>query len=295
MTLRTWLTAIRPKTLTASISPILVAGALAYRDGAFQPFLFLLILLCALSLQISVNLANDLFDGRSGVDQPDRLGPKRVLNEGLVSARELGYMLWGVSILAALLGLWIVVLSDWVLLLFGLLSLLAVFAYSGGPLPLASNALGEVTVFLFFGVLAVAGAYFALADRVSSEAIIFGCGVGTVSAAIMLVNNVRDIPTDLRAGKRTLAALLGVRASVYLYIALLLLGVVCATTALMSSADKWLLLCIVAVLLWRAVILGQAMQRASGREYNTMLAKTAAFLFIYSVCFSFIIVLGTLA
>jgi len=283
MTLTTWLTAIRPKTLPASISPILVGAALALRDGVFNPLLFLLVVLCALFLQISVNLANDLFDGISGVDQADRIGPKRVLNSGLVSERTLYFALFLCSGIAGALGVSIVLLSDWILLVFGGLSLLAVFAYSGGPFPLASHGLGELTVFLFFGLLAVAGSYFAFTGHLSADALVLGCGVGAISAAIMLVNNTRDITTDLRAGKRTLAARLGEHRSVQLYGALLLLGWLCSIAVLPLREQSWLLGLGLAALLWWLWTLTQAMRQAPTKAYNELLAKTALYLFIYSV------------
>ena len=178
-----WILALRPKTLPASISPILLGSALAYSEASFNVLVFIVALLCAVFLQIAVNLANDLFDAQSGVDGVQRLGPVRVAQSGLISHSKLRIALYSTVSIAALLGLLLCGLSSWWLLLFGLASLLGVFLYSGGPYPLASHGLGEVTVLIFFGWLAVMGSYFVQTNALS----VLALGYGSVRVHRLLI------------------------------------------------------------------------------------------------------------
>lgn len=277
-----WILALRPKTLPASISPILLGSALAYSEASFNVLVFIVALLCAVFLQIAVNLANDLFDAQSGVDGVQRLGPVRVAQSGLISHSKLRIALYSTVSIAALLGLLLCGLSSWWLLLFGLASLLGVFLYSGGPYPLASHGLGEVTVLIFFGWLAVMGSYFVQTNALSVLALGYGSVAGLMSAAIMLVNNLRDIPTDAPAGKRTLAVRLGEQRSRWLYKAALLTALM--LHFLLSWPLGWwaLLPALLIAPLLRHLLL--AINERTGRQLNKQLAQTALLLLLY--CFT---------
>jgi 1,4-dihydroxy-2-naphthoate octaprenyltransferase len=207
--LRIWTAAARLRTLPASIAPVLVGTALAGYVGTFRPLRFVAALVGAIFIQVGTNLSNDYSDARRGADTEDRLGPVRVTAGGLVPpARVLlaTYVSFAVAVLA---GAYLVVVAGWQLLLVGAASILAGVLYTGGPRPYGYEGLGEVFVFLFFGIVAVAGSFFVQVRHLSWEAFALAVPVGLLAAAILVVNNVRDIDTDRRAGKRTLAVRLG--------------------------------------------------------------------------------------
>jgi 1,4-dihydroxy-2-naphthoate octaprenyltransferase len=279
-----WLLAIRPKTLPASVSPILLGSALAFYEGAFDARVLILALSCALLLQIAVNFANDLFDGQAGIDSEARLGPLRVTHNGLISQKILARALALVSLAAIATGVTLAGLSDWSLLGFGILAILAMLAYSGGPWPLASHGLGELTVLFFFGWLAVGGTYYAHTLNFSWTVLGFGTVAGLISAAIMLVNNLRDIPTDAPAGKRTLAVRLGDKRSRQLYQTLLITALVLHLTVSLPMGP-WAALAVTACLPLMLSLLRRIQQR-HGAELNLQLAETAVLELVYCVAVS---------
>jgi len=239
-----WWLAIRPKTLLAAIGPVLLANALAAQQTGIKPVVFVLTLSCAILLQVAVNLANDLFDALSGVDDVQRRGPQRMVQSGKISAKAMRKALFLVMLSAMVCGLPLVYLGGWLFLLLGILSLLAALAYSAGPYPLASHGLGEVTVFIFFGLIAVMGSYYLQTQRFDGFVLPFASVCGLFSAAMMLVNNIRDRETDIRAGKYTLATKLGHNKSRQLYVLLLLLvGGVQLLVNLKMSVVQFLPLC----------------------------------------------------
>jgi 1,4-dihydroxy-2-naphthoate octaprenyltransferase len=219
--IRPWLLAIRPRTLPAAVAPVAVGSALALADGVWRPPAAMLALCVSLLLQIGVNLANDLFDGLRGVDGPDRRGPLRVTQAGLIPARRVRAAMVLSLAAAAAAGVGLAAMAGWPVLAAGVVAIAAALAYSGGPWPLASHGLGEVAVFLFFGPLAVAGTYFVQARRVPPDVLAASLPMGLLIAAILVVNNLRDIDSDRRAGKRTLAVRWGAGAARGLFFALL--------------------------------------------------------------------------
>ena len=211
-TARIWLMAARPRTLPAAVAPVLVGTALAATEDTFKALTFLAALLGALFIQVGTNLSNDYSDARRGADTEDRLGPVRVTAGGLVPPRQVlvaTYVAFGLAVLA---GSYLIATAGWELLLVGAASILAGVLYTGGPRPYGYEGLGEVFVFLFFGVVAVAGSYYAQVEQLEWEALVLAVPVGLLASAILVVNNVRDLETDRRAGKRTLAVRLGPRA-----------------------------------------------------------------------------------
>ena len=202
---RIWVMAARPRTLPAAVAPVLVGTALAWTEGTFKVFTFIAALLGALFIQVGTNLSNDYSDARRGADTEDRLGPVRVTAGGLVPPKQVlvaTYVAFGLAVLA---GSYLIATAGWELLLVGAASILAGVLYTGGPRPYGYEGLGEVFVFLFFGVVAVTGSYFAQVERIEWEALVLAVPVGLLASAILVVNNVRDLETDRRAGKRTLA------------------------------------------------------------------------------------------
>ncbi|KPL87086.1 1,4-dihydroxy-2-naphthoate polyprenyltransferase [Ardenticatena maritima] len=208
---RAWLMAARPKTLPASVAPVLVGCALAYHDGVFNWSAAFAALIVALFLQIGSNFANDYFDFVKGADTPDRVGPVRVAASGLLSPRELQMGMVVVFGIAAVAGLYLAATAGWHLLWVGAAAIVAAVLYTGGPLPYGYVGLGDVFVFIFFGVVAVAGTYYVQARALTPLALAVSVPPGLLITAILVVNNLRDIRTDARAGKRTLAVLLGER------------------------------------------------------------------------------------
>jgi 1,4-dihydroxy-2-naphthoate octaprenyltransferase len=207
--LRLWLVAARPRTLPAAVAPVLVGTSLAIGDDAFRPLAFACALLGSIFIQIGTNLSNDYSDARRGADTEDRLGPVRVTAGGLMPPRQVligTYVAFGLAVLA---GVYLIAIAGWQLLLVGAASILAGVLYTGGPRPYGYEGLGELFVFLFFGVVAVVGSYFVQIEHLRWEAFALSVPVGLLAAAILLVNNIRDADTDRRAGKKTLAVRLG--------------------------------------------------------------------------------------
>src|SRR5215210_4526027 len=201
--------AARPRTLPAAVAPVLVGTALAATEDTFHVLRFLAALIGALFIQVGTNLSNDYSDARRGADMEDRLGPVRVTAGGLMPPRQVlvgTYVAFGVAVAA---GLYLAAVAGWELLLVGAASILAGVLYTGGPRPYGYEGLGELFVFLFFGIVAVAGSYFVQTEGLRWEAFALAVPVGLLAAAILVVNNVRDVDTDRRAGKRTLAVKLG--------------------------------------------------------------------------------------
>ncbi len=206
-----WLLAARPKTLPAAIAPVMVGTAQAYSDGGFALLPALAALSVALLLQIGVNLANDYFDFKKGIDTEDRLGPVRVTQSGLIPPGRVKSAMTAIFTISLLPGSYLAVRGGWPVAIIGGASIIAALAYSGGPYPLASHSLGDLFVFIFFGLVAVGGTYYVQALQLTPELPLIGSMVGLMITAVLVVNNLRDIQTDQRTGKQTLAVILGAR------------------------------------------------------------------------------------
>ena len=231
-----WWLAIRPKTLPAAVGPVLVGIGLAVGDGVFSLMPALAALTGALLLQIASNLANDYYDFVKGYDQADRTGPTRVAASGLISLRELKLGLAVVLALAALVGAYLIWVGGLPILIIGVAGMISAVIYSGGPFPLSANGLGDLFVFVFFGLAAVVGTYYVQALTVTPAVWIAAIAPGTLITAILVVNNLRDIDTDARANKRTLAVRLGRAGARGEYTLLLLLAYLTPAAMLAVSA-----------------------------------------------------------
>ncbi len=244
---RIWLMASRPKTLPAAVAPVLVGTALAGYLHIFHPLRLVAALLSALFIQIGTNLSNDYSDARRGTDTEDRLGPVRVTAGGLVPPRRVLIATYVAFGLAVLFGLYLVIVAGWQLLVIGIASIAAGVLYTGGPRPYGYEGLGEAFVFLFFGLVAVAGTFFSQTKSLGWAPFALAVPVGLLAAAILVVNNTRDLDTDRRAGKNTLAVRMGRRGSrilygVLLYAATMLLLPIALIDAGHFHFKLWLLL-----------------------------------------------------
>jgi 1,4-dihydroxy-2-naphthoate octaprenyltransferase len=288
--LSAWLLAVRPKTLPAAVAPILVGTAVAIREGGFQPLVALVSVAVALLLQIVSNLANDLLDFRKGADTADRLGPTRVTQGGLIPPRQVAVATGLAAALAVALGLVLVWRGGWPILLVGAAALLAAVAYTGGPAPFGYLGLGEAFVVLFFGLAGVAGAAYVQTLQVTPLALLAAVPIGCLVAAILVVNNLRDIPTDRAAGKRTLAARFGPAFARREYTALLvaayLMPLLLWAPGLIGG--WWWLAWLTVPLAWR--LAGQV-ATTDGRALNPLLGQTARLTLLFAVPFAASIIL----
>ena len=204
-----WWRAVRPYAFTASVTPVLVGAAVAIEHGIFHPALFLATLVAAMAIHAATNLTNDYYDHVRGVDATQPIGPGGAIQQGLLSPRAVLSGALVLFALAGVLGFWLVAVRGWPILLIGALSVLAGYAYTGGPLPLGYIGLGDLTVFLFMGVVAVVGAYYVQTGSVSAAAVWASLPVAALVDGILVVNNLRDIDNDRAKGKRTFATLIG--------------------------------------------------------------------------------------
>ena len=205
---RVWLMAARPRTLAASVAPVVAGTAIAAQLGSFRPLQALLALFSALFIQVGTNLANDYSDFKNGADK-ERVGPQRVTQSGLVEPRVVKRAAFLAFFVAMLLGLALTLLSGWPLLVVGVLSVASGWLYTGGPWPLGYHGLGDLFVFLFFGLVATCGTVYAQALTVPPQAWLAGAAIGALATAILVVNNLRDRQTDAHVGKNTLAVRIG--------------------------------------------------------------------------------------
>jgi 1,4-dihydroxy-2-naphthoate polyprenyltransferase len=281
---RIWVMAARLRTLPAAIAPVLVGTSLAGQEGTFRAGAFVAALLGAIFIQVGTNLSNDYSDARRGADTEDRLGPVRVTAGGLVPPRQVLIATYVTFGLAVLCGAYLVYVAGPALLAIGAASILAGVLYTGGPRPYGYEGLGEVFVFLFFGIVAVTGSYFVQVETLEWEAFALAVPVGLLAAAILVVNNVRDIDTDRRAGKRTLAVRLGRRNVRTLYSVMLLVAYV-AVIPVVFPLSPWILLP------WLTLPLAARLARTvrahvDGPTLNAALARTGMLQLLFCVLLS---------
>jgi 1,4-dihydroxy-2-naphthoate polyprenyltransferase len=284
-TLQSWLMAARPRTLPAAAAPVFVAIAFALRDGVFHWPSALSCLLISLLMQIGANFANDLFDHERGSDTPDRLGPTRVTASGIISPTQMRLGTAGIFGLAMLLGLYLTWLRGWPILALGAAIILAALAYTGGPFPYGYYALGDIFVFLSFGMAAVCGTYYAQSGTLTPAIVWASMPMGLLIINILVVNNTRDIPTDTAVNKRTLAVLLGREAMLTEYL-------VCLVGAYLVPLGLWTfgLASVGGLLAWlslpQAVLLYREFSKTEGRALNKTLGGTAQLALVYAVLFA---------
>ena len=272
-----WLAATRPKTLAAGLVPVAVGTALAGSVGAVRWDLAAGCLVGALLIQIGCNFANDAFDALKGADTAERIGPQRAVAAGLISPRAM-LIATGVVLTAALgVGLWLAGTGGWPILVLGLISLICAVGYTAGPFPLAYIGLGDLFVFLFFGWFAVLGTAWILAGRLPLTWWLVASAVGLQAATIICVNNLRDIPTDAKVGKRTLCVRLGDRASRAYYGMLHAGAALCLLVAAtqVPSADQARYILPAGLAAMGGMLLARGVAKAQGAELNGFLGKSA--------------------
>jgi 1,4-dihydroxy-2-naphthoate polyprenyltransferase len=245
--------AARPRTLPAAVAPVLVGTAAAARPlGDLAWGNALLALVVALALQVAVNYANDLFDGIRGVDTEARTGPRRAVASGLVTPATMRDAMIAALAVAGVAGLLLALLVGWELLLVGLVAVLAALGYSGGPRPYASAGLGEVFVFVFFGLVATVGSAYVQDGTITAVPVLAGVAMGAFATALLVVNNLRDIPSDAAVGKTTLAVRLGERRTRTLYLALVAVAYLLLVPLVVMTSEGWLALAAPSVVLaWK--------------------------------------------
>ncbi len=283
---RAWWLAIRPATLPAAVAPVLVGSAVAARAGGFAAGPALAALGGALLLQIGANLANDADDFTRGADTAARRGPTRVTQAGLLPLPAVRAAQWVVFALAALLGCYLIAHAGWPIAVLGLASIVAACTYTGGPYPYGYRGFGDAMVFVFFGLVAVAGTTYVQTGTLPPLALVAALPVGALVTAILVVNNTRDADTDRLAGKYTLAVRLGPRAARLEY-HLLLAGAYAAPPALWLSGATGATVLLPLLTLPAGLTLARRMARAAtGDEFNALLAATGRLHLGYSILFA---------
>lgn len=279
-----WLLAARPKTLSAAVVPVLMGSALAaHEPTAITWWVFACALLGALLIQIATNFINDALDFKKGADNGERLGPLRVTAAGLLSADSVMRGAWICLILAALCGIPLLYRGGWPMLIVGLASILAAYAYTGGPYPLAYHGLGELFVIVFFGFVAVGGTFYAHSLQLTRSALLAGFAAGSLATVLIVINNLRDAENDRRSNKRTLAARFGERFARGEVLVFALAPF--ATVALMAwMRNEWGWLLTFAALPLAIMVLVRAF-RSRGAELNRALAIAGALQWAFGILF----------
>ena len=275
-----WVAGARPKTLPAAIAPVIVGTAFAGYNAQLTNFLLALIV--GVALQVGVNYANDYSDGIKGTDK-DRIGPMRLVGSGAASPESVKRAAYLSFLLAAGAGLILSARTNWLLILIGALAMIAAWTYTGGRKPYGYFALGEVAVFIFFGLVATIGTYYVQVNSISLEVFLAAIAMGSLASALLVVNNLRDLAKDAAAGKITLAVRLGDKQSRNLYKALLLIPLLIA--ALLLPASPYFLFAAAAAPLIRSSIKAVS-SGASGGALIELLAKTGRIQMIYGLALS---------
>ncbi|MSR88760.1 MAG: 1,4-dihydroxy-2-naphthoate polyprenyltransferase [Candidatus Margulisbacteria bacterium] len=275
--LNSWFLAVRPKTLAASICPVVIGSVLAYKEGYFAWIWLALSVSAALLVQIGTNLANDYYDFKKGADTAARIGPIRVTQSGLIAPHRVKFAFILCFVLAFLMALYLAYRGGWPIIVIGVLSILFGYLYTGGPYPLAYSGLGDITAFVFFGPVAVAGTYYVHVLSWSFESVLIGMAPGLFSMGILAVNNLRDVIGDAIANKRTLAVRFGVKFVRLEYV----FSIAAAVFLGMSRVSVWMGAVFIPALPIIKVVLN-----CDGEILNKALADTGRLLVIYTILFT---------
>jgi 1,4-dihydroxy-2-naphthoate polyprenyltransferase len=283
MNLSSWIMAARPRTLSLSMTPVAVGTALAWAaEGKIHWLAVLAALVGSLFIQLGTNLHNDAVDSERGGDGPDRVGPPRATASGLLKAVVVRRGAAACFAVAALMGVYLAFVGGWPIVLLGVLSILSGWAYTGGPLPIAYMPLGELFVVAFFGVGAVCGTYWLCTGHLGSTAIEAGLALGLLSGAVLLVNNYRDAEADARAGRRTLAIMVGPRVTSWIYAGLMLLpfAVLFPIGRALPRGHVWPALVALPLAL---VVVHRFIHEPPGRGFNRILIETAQVQLVFAL------------
>jgi 1,4-dihydroxy-2-naphthoate octaprenyltransferase len=284
--IKIWIEAARPKTLWASIAPVIIGTAMAYSDGKWDPLIASLTLLSAMFIQIGTNYANDYYDFFKGADTQDRIGPVRATGSGLVKPETMKFAYYIAFALSIVFGLYLIGRGGLPILIIGTISIIFGILYTGGPFPLGYKGLGEIFVLIFFGPVAVGGAYYLQTLEINLTVILAGLSPGLISTALLTVNNLRDIHTDEKAGKRTLAVRFGpIFARIEYLLSIVIACIMPLVLLIVDPAHPYSLAAILVIILaghpLKAVLFDEI-----SPELNTALASTGKILLFYSLVFS---------
>lgn len=286
--------AIRPKTLPAAAATALTGSAAAFHSSSFQLLPALACMLIALLLQIGANLANDVYDFKRGADTPARLGPLRVTHAGYLSPSQVLIGMWVVFVLAGLLGIYLFFQAGWPVIIIGLSCIAAAIGYSGGSLPYGYYGLGDLAVFVFFGLVAVGGTYYVQALSVDPIAVWSSLPMAFLIVAILVVNNLRDAPTDRATGKQTLAVRFGVIFARREYtLCLLAAFLVPVLMLILEITQPWVMLCWLSIPF--AYKQNNKVWHTEGRSLNLTLAGTGQLTLMYALLYSLGLVISVTA
>ena len=284
--LKNWLLAVRPKTLPAGIAPVLMGTIMAFGDGIGDVPTALVCFLVALLLQIGTNLANDYYDFQKGADTVERVGPTRVTQAGLIPPQQVKAAFIGVFALAALASIYLVMRGGWPIGVIAALAILSGIFYTAGKHPLGYMGLGDLLVFIFFGPVAVAGTYYVQSLELNAAIIYAGIAPGLFSVAILTVNNLRDIDSDRKSGKNTLAVRFGRGFALSEYLFCVLGACIVPVFIYMFIQDHLLILVSSAISVAAIPTIKTVLTRSEGVALNVALVSTARLLLIYSVLFA---------
>ncbi len=290
--LKIWIDASRPKTLAAAFTPVLVGASIAWNESLFVWIPTIIAMLCAFLIQIGTNFANDYFDFKKGADTEERIGFVRATAAGLVAPNTMLGATIFVMLLAFIFGLYLVWIGGWQILVIGLLSLLFGILYTGGPYPLGYNGLGDIFVFIFFGIIAVMGTYYINALEWSEASFWASLAVGALCTNILVINNLRDVEQDAKVGKRTLGVLFGDTALKWEYSLMLLLAFAIPPHFYFQLGYSiWIMLPFILSPL--AFIHANKVWKESHKpNLNKVLEQTAQFMALFGLLFSVGIILG---
>tara|TARA_B100001142_G_scaffold21365_1_gene19713 strand:- start:160 stop:1053 length:894 start_codon:yes stop_codon:yes gene_type:complete len=281
--------AIRPKTLSASIAPVLVGSSIAFKSSIddFQINIFLLTLLAAIFIQIGTNFANDVYDFIKGADNDERLGPLRAVQANLISIRNMKILTGVAFLLSIICGFPLVLVGGVPILIVGLLSIISGYAYTAGPYPLGYNGWGDVFVFIFFGPIAVCGTFYLQLGYISVESIVSGVILGCLSVTLLCVNNIRDVATDKKAGKRTIAVRFGIKIVKIIFIMLFFVSYVLSGYLAFSrnfiNINSFILLLILTTPLFVKICFDTF--KFKFKELNSVLVNVSIFISLFSILF----------
>jgi 1,4-dihydroxy-2-naphthoate octaprenyltransferase len=280
-----WLLASRPKTLPAALVPVMVGSALAVNQGKFYPLYSIVALICSILIQVGTNFTNDLYDYLKGADTSNRKGPLRVLTAGLVTVTEMKRAIFCVFLLTFLLGLYLVYNTNWIILLIGILSIVAGLSYTAGPYPLAYHGLGDLFVFLFFGIVGTMGTYYLHHLEFNLLSFLVALPVGSLITNILIVNNYRDLEEDRESGKKTLAVIIGRKFSRYEYVIFLVISFL-VPFILYAKFNFKVTIILPTLTLPFAILLIKMLFKYQGQQLNKTLELTAKFSALYGLIFS---------
>ncbi len=281
-----WIEAARPKTLWASVAPVLMGTAMAYSDGRLDVVIGLLTLFSAVLIQVGTNFANDYYDFFKGADTKERIGPTRATASGLVKPETMKKAFILTFLLSVLSGLYLIYFGGWPILIIGSLSILFGILYSGGPFPLGYKGLAELFVLIFFGPVAVGGTYYLQTHEMNMVVMLAGLSPGLISTALLTVNNLRDIQTDEKAGKRTLAVRFGpIFARIEYFISILIACLMPLVLLVVDPGHPYSLAAILVIILAGPPLKSVLFDEISS-ELNRALASTGKILLFYSLVFS---------